>query len=215
MSKDQQSESRSTTARRFLKAARKVVIRAGYPALTTKAVADECGLRSSLIHYHFGGKSGMVSALIDQVIRESSGTSNRREADSGVEGLDRVEALLQDQQRVSGDRQDYRLFLELLPSVLRDKGHRSEMAQGYQAYRDHDTEIVRPVAGDVDDVTLNRLVTLSIALVDGLAIQNALDPEHFDHAGAYTLWREMFVRALDCDAERLRDKTAAMATETE
>lgn len=186
----------STASSRLLDAARQIILRDGYAGLTTRAIASKAGLRSSLIHYHFGGKGGLVAALIDQELKESKGISHRRDSDTAVEGVARVQGLLDDQQRVAADA---RLFFELIPSSLRDEVQRAQLAAGYQAYRDHDFDILRPLT-DVDDETLNRLITLSIALVDGISLQGSIDPEHFDLAGAYSLWKRIFHCVLETDA---------------
>ena len=43
---------------------------------------------------------------------------------------------------------------------------------------------------------LDKLAALSVAIVEGLAVQYAADPEDFDHEGTYRLWEEMVLAYL-------------------
>ena len=53
------------TATRIVEAARSCLLTDGYAALSTRRVAERAGVPLSQIHYHFGGKRGMVLALLD------------------------------------------------------------------------------------------------------------------------------------------------------
>jgi AcrR family transcriptional regulator len=55
----------SETAIRILDAARSRLLEEGYAGLSTRTVADIAGVPLSQIHYHFGGKQGLVLALLD------------------------------------------------------------------------------------------------------------------------------------------------------
>ena len=48
-----------------MNAARSCLLADGYANLSTRKVADRAGVPLSQIHYHFGGKQGMVLALLD------------------------------------------------------------------------------------------------------------------------------------------------------
>jgi AcrR family transcriptional regulator len=56
---------RADTSTQILEAARSCLLADGYANLSTRKVADAAGVPLSQIHYHFGGKSGMVLALLD------------------------------------------------------------------------------------------------------------------------------------------------------
>lgn len=55
-----------TTAIRITDAARVSLLAEGYAGLSTRKVADAAGVPLSQIHYHFGGKQGLVLALLDR-----------------------------------------------------------------------------------------------------------------------------------------------------
>jgi AcrR family transcriptional regulator len=53
------------TAGRIIAAARVCLLADGYGNLSTRRVAEQAGVPLSQIHYHFGGKQGLVLALLD------------------------------------------------------------------------------------------------------------------------------------------------------
>lgn len=53
-----------TARERIIAATRSRLLADGYAKLSTRRVADEAGVPLSQIHYHFGGKQGMVLALL-------------------------------------------------------------------------------------------------------------------------------------------------------
>jgi AcrR family transcriptional regulator len=54
------------TRRRIVDAAREVLLERGHAATSTRAVADEAGVRLSLVHYHFGGKQGLLLEVLER-----------------------------------------------------------------------------------------------------------------------------------------------------
>jgi AcrR family transcriptional regulator len=58
-------ERSGTTVTRILEAARASLLADGYAALSTRRVAELAGVPLSQIHYHFGGKQGLVLQLLD------------------------------------------------------------------------------------------------------------------------------------------------------
>ena len=59
------SERATGTPTQILEAARSCLLAEGYARLSTRKVADAAGVPLSQIHYHFGGKQGLVLALLD------------------------------------------------------------------------------------------------------------------------------------------------------
>ncbi|GIH07015.1 hypothetical protein Rhe02_50820 [Rhizocola hellebori] len=53
------------TSTMIMESARTCLLADGYAGLSTRKVADRAGVPLSQIHYHFGGKRGMVLALLD------------------------------------------------------------------------------------------------------------------------------------------------------
>ena len=54
------------TVQRLTEAARVRLLADGYANLSTRGVADEAGVPMSQIHYHFGGRLGLLLALLER-----------------------------------------------------------------------------------------------------------------------------------------------------
>ncbi|MBM2620359.1 TetR/AcrR family transcriptional regulator [Actinoplanes sp. LDG1-06] len=70
------TERTADTPVQILEAARGCLLAEGYAKLSTRKVADAAGVPLSQIHYHFGGKQGLVLALLD---RENSHLIGRQQ----------------------------------------------------------------------------------------------------------------------------------------
>ncbi len=62
---DQRVARGDVTRGQILAAAREVLAADGYAGATTRAVAERAGVRLSLVHYHFGGKRGLLAAVLE------------------------------------------------------------------------------------------------------------------------------------------------------
>ena len=82
----------SDVRRRILKASRRLLSRGGIEALTISQIADEAGVYSSAIFYHFGGKEGLLIALSVGLLEEatSAATADILAMPLGRERLDKV-----------------------------------------------------------------------------------------------------------------------------
>jgi len=54
------------TRDRIVDAAREVLVEHGHGGTSTRAVADRAGVRLSLVHYHFGGKQGLLVEVLER-----------------------------------------------------------------------------------------------------------------------------------------------------
>ncbi len=62
---DQRVARGDATRAQILEAARGILSERGYAGTTTRAVADRAGVQLSLVHYHFGGKRRLLSAVLE------------------------------------------------------------------------------------------------------------------------------------------------------
>lgn len=62
---DQRVARGDATRNQILAAAREVLAADGYSGMTTRAVAERAGVQLSLVHYHFGGKRGLLAAVLE------------------------------------------------------------------------------------------------------------------------------------------------------
>ena len=74
---------------RMLDAAVKSLVRDGFAALSTRAVAQGAGVPLSQIHYHFGSKQGLLLAVLDRELAALSDVDLRRLV-GAVEAIEKV-----------------------------------------------------------------------------------------------------------------------------
>jgi AcrR family transcriptional regulator len=74
-----------TTREQILDAAEELLREQGSAATTTRAVAERAGVRLSLVHYHFGGKGGLLAELLER--ENTKLLARQRELYAGPEPL--------------------------------------------------------------------------------------------------------------------------------
>ena len=178
------------TAQRLLVAAKGIVAAQGFGALTLNSVSAASGENKAMISYYFGNKAGLVAAVLDSVIHDEYIASQDRMKD--VRPQDRCQKLIDEMRRMDAASEEFRVFFELLPHVLRDETLRRRIALLYQWYWSLKLEWLGLPggAGAPDDPDLLGLTQLLSAVIDGLAVQLAIDPE-LDLANPYRVFQEM------------------------
>jgi len=182
----------SPTARRLVTAARTLLARGGFEALTVEGVAAEAGAYRDSVRYHFGSKAAFIAAVVDSLAHDQSlaAVAETRVQPAGEE---RVHALVAGDRQLVDDRDAFRDFFAIFPHVLLDEELRSRVASLYDWYRDL-------YAGGMGDATslgeerLRRFASLMVAMTDGLAVQKLLDPEGVDLEPLFALWEEILRR---------------------
>ena len=173
----------SPTARRLVTAARKLLARGGFEALTVEAVAAEAGAYRDSVRYYFGSKAAFVAAVVDSLGPRPE--RRRRRGDARLPaGAPRVHSL------VAGDRAARRAtappsrLLRDLPARAPGRGAARARRGLYEWYRDL-------YAGRHGRRRRRRLrrracalfASLMVAMTDGLAVQKLLDPDGVDRRG--------------------------------
>jgi AcrR family transcriptional regulator len=178
------------TARRLLAAAQDILAERGYAELTITAISQVSGVNRALVSYYFGGKAGLLAALVETLFLDPDvGYVEEIRATRG--GEDRADAFLDWQRRVSQNDRTNRMLYELLPHALREPEVRARFAEEYRVYRAVDGDCLSGTPRELDAEELEALGAVSIAVVEGLGIQRALDPEGFDHERAWRMWRDV------------------------
>jgi AcrR family transcriptional regulator len=179
----------SPTANRILEAARRILERDGFPALTFENIAAESGENRASIRYHFGNKAGLLAALVDAIIYHGS-VALIEAASSEPAGERRQRALIDMQRQMAVDVDDYRTFFDIIPYVLRDEALKPRFAELYEWYRALDRWALAPQDTAAALAAVEHLATLTVAMLDGLALQVQADPG-FDIKPAMDLWATM------------------------
>jgi AcrR family transcriptional regulator len=170
-----------------------VLERDGFSGLTLEAVQVECGENKSAVWYYFGGKRGLILALADSIEQED--TKRLLDGLAAGDGSGDRLARFMDVQREGIRRDEYRIFWELLPHMVRDPQMRATLARLMSWYREVDRRALAPEGVDPDDRALQRLAMLTNAVADGLGVQFTADP-FVDLDGALALWERLIAAVL-------------------
>jgi AcrR family transcriptional regulator len=161
------------TRDRIIDAARTVLIAEGHAHTSTRAVADQAGVRLSLVHYHFGGKQGL---LVEVLQRENEQLLERQRALFATPGP------LAEKWRIACDLLDedvgsgyVRLLWELWSAGLADP----ELAEGWRAatagWRDLLTEVFAAWADGLEGIDLplspRALATFTANIFQGIEVE--------------------------------------------
>jgi AcrR family transcriptional regulator len=184
----------SPTARKLVAAARRLLARGGYEALTVEAVAAEAGCYRDSVRYYFGSKAAFVAAVVDSLSHDQSlgAVADSRTASGGDE---RVHGLIAADRRLVDDRDAFRDFFAILPHVVLDDDLRGRVARLYDWYRDLYVEGLGDTT-TVDERYLRAFASLMVAVTDGLAVQALLDPDRVELEPLFELWERLLRAAL-------------------
>jgi AcrR family transcriptional regulator len=164
------------TARNLLEATRRLFIAGGFGALRLEAIAKESGENKAMIRYYFGGKDGLIQALMDSMIHDVSIALARR-AERLPIGEERIHVYLEGARHIAEDPDQRLSLFDVLPRAMREEKFRSRLADLYKWWREINERCLG-VDKDSDNYEfLSALAMLVLGAVDGLAIQAAIDPD--------------------------------------
>ncbi len=195
------------TAAKILAAAQRILVAKGFAGLTLRAIAQESGENSAMVQYYFGNKAGLVRAMIDCSFRDEQ--QEVAAAMSTVTNDELLPRFVEGLRTVSSSR-SFRVFFDVLPQALRHESWRAQMASAMDWYREIKLEWLRAKneGPPAEQEALLGLADLMTAVVDGLAIQEAVDDD-FDMRRAYAVLEFMLQRSLP---ELLESGVPAAAT---
>jgi AcrR family transcriptional regulator len=175
-----QGERKAETRRRLLDAAAELFAAKGVHAVSLEAVAEAADRTTGAIYAHFGGKAGLLLALLDETSREVG--RDTRGALAGAADTDaRLRALWRTFAEHADAGDDHWMLLEheLWLHAARHPESRELLATRFAHARDlmgaswqgwaDDTDRPLPLPGD-------DLAVLVLALLFGLDMQRRVDP---------------------------------------
>ena len=129
------------TAQNLLLAAKEIVAEEGFEALTLKTVSERAGENKAMVSYYFDNKAGLVAAVLDSVIHDEYLGSLDRMKD--VTPGERIPRLVEEMRRMAASVEDFQVFYELLPHVLRDEVLRRRMAMLFRSVLEDEARVAR------------------------------------------------------------------------
>jgi AcrR family transcriptional regulator len=180
-------------AQRIIEAAIRILERDGFPGLTYEAIGVESGEYKDSIRYYFGGKDGLIEAVFDALWHDTS-LQVYMEGRQTPPGMRRIESTVYASRSVV-KVPAYHVMWEILPHVLRNEKTRDRVADLYELYRAHYLDVLGIASRPGAREDARDCVTMMLAMMDGLAIQHALDPERVDLDRLYARWSSLIAEA--------------------
>ncbi|MEU6785825.1 TetR family transcriptional regulator C-terminal domain-containing protein [Nonomuraea angiospora] len=153
----------------------------GYARTTARDLVAASGTNLASIGYHFGGKDALLNEALaeffDQWIAQVERAMFGSEPGSAREMLERAMTELVD--RFSELRPQLVVFVEGYPAALRESVLRERLAESYARCRRAGADMVRRAVAQFDielPVAPEVLVSVLVAITDGLLLQWLLDP---------------------------------------
>ena len=157
-------------AQEILQAARAVLISDGYPALTTRKVAERVGIRQSNVQYYFPAKADLVRALFEEAMAESTRALASRMAEGRMSPRQRLIWTLDQFLRQQESREEQIFLRELWALAAHDQDVAAVMNTFYRRWIDLAAANLLLVNPGLGLRRAQRRALLVVSLVDGLSL---------------------------------------------
>ncbi len=164
----------SDAATRILDAALRLFAHQGFGSTPVRQVAEEAGVATGLVYYHFADKAGLLKALFGRALAQVSDSLDEamaHVATSPERGLDRLVRTAFG--TVSDHRDFWRLSYQIRMQEAVSAALEGEMAGWTDAIRGRIERLLRE-AGHANPVPASRAL---FAAIDGAAQHFVLDPD--------------------------------------
>ncbi len=149
----------------------------GWPAVTTRGVAERAGTNPGLIHYHFGGLPGLHAAIaraagdliIGPLVEQVLAAGDERAA------LDAIRRLMGE--ATTGDERATRLAVEVIAGAARDPELGDVLREQLREAREQVARWLGRIRPEWGEERCAGVAVLVTAAVDGLMLHYLLDPE--------------------------------------
>ncbi len=190
------------TAARLCRAARELLIRDGFPALTVEAITRAAGENKSSVRYYFGNKAGLLAALVDSLTPRGQIAEMIALTDPLTPGRERLKAHMDGLRGLMKDMDSFRAQYYLLPHILTDPRLRPQIAALYAWHRQLNVRMLGIHVAPERERMLRSVGALVTAAVDGFALQALLDPQGFDLEAASDALEELVGGYLSIESQQ-------------
>jgi len=180
----------SPTAVHIVQAGRALLLDEGYHAVTIERVALEANVDSSTVRRLFVTKAGLVHAIWDRLQIEAWGELVQRVRN--VAPAERFDSYVRGLSLLLADERIGIATAEVVANGLRDTVIRGKIAADYDIARDSTFRVTALDEGEGNEARRRRtLVSLVIAVIDGLSMQTAANPQAVDVDEAFAMLADM------------------------
>lgn len=181
-------------AEALVEASKRLLMDGGMDALRVDKITQAAGQNRAMVSYYFGGKAALLAVVVDSLIHEAV-QELATQAQGLPEGDARVDAHV-DSTLSLMQTPEFLATLDVIPPAFRNDDLRERLAKLYGWYREVNATCLDPNPDPSQAERLNGLATLFVAVIDGLAIQFALDSESVDLDSIGRLLKEIVVLVL-------------------
>jgi AcrR family transcriptional regulator len=163
--------------------ARRLIAAEGLEGLRTRHVAEQAGIDTGTLHYHFPSKEDLVRAVVESLVADfqTNRAAPRGRAKGPLEELRQefVDAAL----RIKASPEQIRVMAELRIRSYRDPAIADILAAVDRAWSDH---LASRIARGQEDGVFRRDVDAGTAAavirteIEGVAIRGLADPSHIE-----------------------------------
>ena len=180
----------SPTQIHIIEAGRRLLLEEGYEAVTIERVAQEANVDSTTVRRLFLTKASLVHAIWDRLQIEPWADLVQRIREVPEE--QRLDAYVRSLADLLANERIGIAMAEVVAHGLRDEVIRGEVAADYDIARDGTFEVTCLGEGEGEDARRRRtVVSMIVAQIDGLSMQNAADPDAVDLDLAFGLFADM------------------------
>jgi len=178
--KEKQAHTRSC----LMKSAAKVFTRHGMDRASIDQVAEDAGYTKGAFYANFKNKEELFLAMLDEHFQEHIEEVERAFADSGESPPEQARHAAADFVRsLHADPERSRLFHEFIGYASRDEDFRQELLTRFATLRDRFERVYQRRADETGlelDIPMDRIVRMVLAMADGFALWQRLEPEAVD-----------------------------------
>lgn len=173
-----QHQRRARTRAALLLAAGKVFAARGYHGATLEEVLTEAGVSKGALYHYFRSKEELFLALLEETLADRLNEADAVVADRVAEQSAIGAAADEFLQGVTRDPRWLPLLLEFLAYGSRDSAARERVVERFmRPARERIAAILEQAGADKSLISVDELAVAGAALINGLAIERAFDPD--------------------------------------
>jgi AcrR family transcriptional regulator len=189
--KEKQAHTRSC----LMKSAAKVFTRHGMDKASIDQVAEDAGYTKGAFYANFRSKEELFLAMLDEHFQEHIEEVERAFADSDESPPEQARHAAADFVRsLHADPERSRLFHEFIAYGMRDEDFRQELLTRFATLRERFERVYQRRADELGltlDIPMDRIVRMVLAMADGFALWQRLEPDAVDD-GMFEDMMELF-----------------------